>query len=210
MYRETVDLAELGARGSGGALQESAPGSPRGMARCGGTCHRAGRPASAAGGDGKSAGQCLGKFTSRTEHARIEFGKKTIGEQETVYFVRDNGAGCNPRFTPIKPIQAPFSVCTAPMSSRERASAWQRYSASSGGMAGAYGPRGPAQPGGGVLLHARRRRRMTLKTRINLPDCSHSPNGRGPGVRAQGDTSISDNVYSLSHGAIPGAFPASA
>lgn len=94
MYRETVDLAEL-ARVILAALQESAParrvewhvvehaivqGDPR-LLRV-------------------VMENLLGnawKFTSRTEHPRIEFGKKIIGS-ETVYFVRDNGAGFNPRY----------------------------------------------------------------------------------------------------------------
>lgn len=94
MYRETVDLSEL-ARTVLAALQESAlarrvewhvvehaivQGDPR-LLRV-------------------VMENLLGnawKFTSRTEHARIEFGQTIIGS-ETVYFVRDNGAGFNPRY----------------------------------------------------------------------------------------------------------------
>jgi signal transduction histidine kinase len=38
------------------------------------------------------------KFTARQEHARIEFGTGTDQTGRTVYFVRDNGAGFDPKY----------------------------------------------------------------------------------------------------------------
>lgn len=94
MYRERVDLAEL-ARSILASLQEASPerkvefqipnqmivkGDPR-LLRI-------------------MMENLLGnawKFTSRKEQARIEFGTQTLAG-ETVYFVRDNGAGFNARY----------------------------------------------------------------------------------------------------------------
>ncbi|PWH17428.1 MAG: hypothetical protein DDG60_02240 [Anaerolineae bacterium] len=94
MYREKVNLADL-ARSIFSALQESAPerkvqfqvieqaiveGDPR-LLRV-------------------VMENLLGnawKFTSRKDQAYIEFGAQTIAN-ETVYFVRDNGAGFNPHY----------------------------------------------------------------------------------------------------------------
>ncbi|MCX7753837.1 MAG: PAS domain S-box protein [Anaerolineales bacterium] len=94
MYREPVDLAEL-ARAVMITLQESAPdrhvqfqsvehavvqGDPRLLRVV-----------------MENLLSNAWKFTARTTQAHIEFGLKTIGS-ETVYFVRDNGAGFNPRY----------------------------------------------------------------------------------------------------------------
>jgi signal transduction histidine kinase len=38
------------------------------------------------------------KYTSKTERARIEFGKSETEGKETVFFIRDNGAGFNPAY----------------------------------------------------------------------------------------------------------------
>ncbi len=94
MYRERVDLAEL-ARAILASLQEASPerkvefqipnqiivkGDPR-LLRV-------------------MMENLIGnawKFTSRKEQARIEFGAQTLAN-ETVYFVRDNGAGFNARY----------------------------------------------------------------------------------------------------------------
>ena len=39
------------------------------------------------------------KFTSRRAEARIEIGTASFGSDETVIFIRDNGAGFDPKYT---------------------------------------------------------------------------------------------------------------
>ena len=49
------------------------------------------------------------KFTSKREFARIEFGASSDDEGERVYFVRDNGAGFDPRYS--GKLFGPFQRC---------------------------------------------------------------------------------------------------
>ena len=78
-------------------------------------------------------------FTSRRQSARVEFGWRDLAGGERAFFVRDNGAGFDPRFA--EKLYRPSTACIPRRNFRAwRASGWRSRTATSAAMAASCGP----------------------------------------------------------------------